>query len=282
MSTVLIEQSYRFALDPEAAQGETVNSWLGASRYWYNAGLAEVKARLDRRAAGEQDVDLPWSYKGLCSVLNAAWREEQAPWVSEVPCGTYMAGFEALGAALRNFSAAKPSGQRVGFPKFKRKGRCQESVLFQRPRVLDARRVEFTSALGPVRVKERMTKLLRLLERDGHARITRATITCRGRHYYVSFTVKRSPKLRRPKRPDHSSPCDLKRVRSYLARACAAAAALNSIGILGVVDFEIVNKLGLVRFVRLARRLGLLGLLPGHGWSFPCCAAADPNGTAAI
>ena len=150
---------------------------MGASRFWYNAGLGEVKNRLDRRAAGEPDVDLPWSYKGLCSVLNAAWRAEQAPWQSEVPCGTYMAGFEALGAALRNFTAGKGSSRRVGFPKFKRKGACQESVFFQHPRLLDARRVEFTRELGPVRVKERMGKLLRLLERDEHARITRATIS---------------------------------------------------------------------------------------------------------
>jgi hypothetical protein len=133
VSTRLIEQSFRFALAPEAAQGEAVNSWLGASRFRYNAGLGEVKARLDRRSAGEQGVDLPWSYKGLCSVLDAAWRSDQAPWGSEVPCGTYMAGFEALGSALRNFSAGKSSGRRVGFPRFKCKGRCQESVLFQRP-----------------------------------------------------------------------------------------------------------------------------------------------------
>lgn len=191
MSTGLIEQSFRFALAPEAAQAGTVNSWLGASRFWYNAGLGEVKARLDRRAAGEPDVDLPWSYRGLCSVLDAAWRAEQAPWGSEVPCGTYMAGFEALGAALRNFTAGKASGRLVGFPK---------SVLFQHPRLLDAR--QFTRALGPVRVKERMTKLLRLLERDEHARITRATLTHHGRHYYVGFTVKRSAKLRRPRHPE--------------------------------------------------------------------------------
>jgi putative transposase len=43
------------------------------------------------------------------------------------------------------------------------------------------------------------------LERDERARVTRATITRRGRHYYVSFTVKRSrtSKLRQPKRPNH-------------------------------------------------------------------------------
>jgi putative transposase len=114
-----------------------------------------------------------------------------------------MAGFEALGAALQNFSKGRQSRHRVGFPGFKRKGQCSESVFFQQPRLLDAHRLELTRALGPVRVKEGMTKLLRVLERDEQARITRATITRRGQRYFVSFTVKRSSdlKLRRPRHP---------------------------------------------------------------------------------
>jgi putative transposase len=196
-----IEQSYQFALDARPSQVRDFGSWLGASRFWFNQGLAEVKTRLDQRAAGVE-VDLPWSYKGLCSVLNAAWREERAPWQAEVPCGTYMAGFEALGAALRNFTEGRTAGRAVGFPRFKRKGSCEESVFFQQPRLLDDRHVEFMRSQGPVRVKERMTKLLQLLAEDEHARIKRATIKRHGRNFYVSFTVVRSAKLRRAKRPD--------------------------------------------------------------------------------
>ncbi|MBV8218785.1 MAG: hypothetical protein JO325_09995, partial [Solirubrobacterales bacterium] len=126
----LVEQSFRFALAPVRDQAATVDCWLGASRYWFNAGLGEVKARLDRRAAGEEDVNLPWSYHGLCSVLNAAWRNERAPWQAELPCGTYMAGFDALGAAFKNFTDGRKAGRHVGFPDFKRKGHCSESVFF--------------------------------------------------------------------------------------------------------------------------------------------------------
>lgn len=150
-------------------------------------------------------MDLPWSYKGLCSVLDAAWRNERAPWQAELPCGTYMAGFDSLGAALKNFSEGRSSGRRVGFPGFKRKDDCQESAFFQHPRLVDTHRVEFARGFGgPVRVKESMKKLQRLLERDDRARISRATLTRHGRHYYVSFTVKRSRalKVRRPKQPN--------------------------------------------------------------------------------
>jgi putative transposase len=63
--------------------------------------------------------------------------------------------------------------------------------------VLDARRVEFDRRLGPVRTRERFTKLLRLLERDEDARVKRATVQRHGSKWYVSFSVVRSPKQRR-------------------------------------------------------------------------------------
>ena len=129
-------------------------SMLGASRFWFNAALGEVKARLDARDAGAIDVDLMWSYKRLCSGLDAGWRNKWALWQADLPCGTYMAGFEALGAPLQNHSKGKASGHKVGFPRFKRRGRCSESVLFQRPRILDARQVELQRSLGPLRSKE--------------------------------------------------------------------------------------------------------------------------------
>lgn len=75
----LVEQGFRFALGPVEAQDEPLSSWLGASRFWFNAGLAEVKSRLDRRASGETEVNLPWSYQGLCGVLDAKWRNQLAP-----------------------------------------------------------------------------------------------------------------------------------------------------------------------------------------------------------
>jgi len=204
-----IEQAYRFALDVRPEQDVFLRACTGASRFWFNQALGEVKARLDRRAAGEE-ISVPWSYKALCSELDASWRATRSSWQREVVCGSYMAGFEALGSALQRFTEGKKTGKRVGFPNFRRKGACCESVLFQKPRLVDARHVEFdTRRCGPIRVKERMTKLLRLLERDPNARVLRATVSQRGRQWYVSFTVRRSPKQRRPCRPGAVAGADL-------------------------------------------------------------------------
>ena len=205
----MIRQTYRFALAPTGMQETFLAMCLGASRFWFNQGLALVMQRLNARRRGEQ-VRLPWSYRALCSELNAELRAELAPWQAEVVSGCYLAGFEALGRALQNFSKARRKGRCARFPQFRRKGgRHAESVIFQRPRILDVRQVEFDRRIGPVRTRERMSKLTRLLERDPQARILRSPVTRRSERWFVSFTVERSRKQRRARRPEAVAGIDL-------------------------------------------------------------------------
>jgi putative transposase len=195
----LIEQAYRFALAPTPEQERFLEACAGASRFFYNWGLSLVETRLQLRRVYGPSVRVPWSYNELCSEF-AKLKDEVAPWRSEVVVGSQQAGLEALGAALQRFLGGRRTARRVGFPRYRRKGRCRESVIFQRPRVVDGRRVEFDRRLGPIRSRERLTKLQRLLERDEHARVKRATVQRRGSKWYVSFTVARSAKQRRARR----------------------------------------------------------------------------------
>jgi putative transposase len=204
----LIEQAYRFELAPSAEQAVFLGACCGAARFWFNQALEEVKRRLDRRAAGEE-VSLPWSYKALCSEFEGDWRAARCGWQREVVCGSYQGGFESLGLALKNFSERRRAGRRVGFPRFRRKGGAHtESVIFQRAKPVDARRVHLDKRIGPVRSKERMSKLIRLLARDEHARILRATLSRKGGRWFISFTVRRSAKRRRARRPQAAAGMD--------------------------------------------------------------------------
>ncbi len=116
--------------------------------------------------------------------------------------GSYQAGLEALGIALQNFSKGRTSGRHVGFPRFRAKGRCHEAVIFQRPRIPDNRHVDLDRRLGPLRTRESLRKLTRLLTNDPQARVLRSTVQRSGGGWVISFAVQRSPKLRRPRRPD--------------------------------------------------------------------------------
>jgi IS605 OrfB family transposase len=157
-----------------------------------------VKERLDERAAGA-DVRVPWSYKSLCSEF-APLKDVVCPWRAEVVVGSQQAGLEALGRALQNFSQARKAGRQVRFPRFRAKGRAHEPVIFQRARIADGRHVLLDRRLGPLRTKEPLRKLIRLLERDEHARILRSTVQRSGSGWAISFTVERSRKQRAPRR----------------------------------------------------------------------------------
>jgi putative transposase len=220
----VIHQAYRFSLAPTASQEEFLASCCGASRYWFNQGLALVKERLDRQRAGE-DVRVPWTYKSLCSEL-APLKDELCPWRSEVVVGSMQAGLEQLGRALQNFSKGRRAGRRIGFPRFRAKGRCRESVIFQRPRIDDCRHVLLDRRIGPMRTKEPMRKLTRLLARDRHARVLRSTVQRTGVGWVISFTVERSRKQRRARRPDAAVGVDLGLAR--LATLSTGQTAANS------------------------------------------------------
>jgi putative transposase len=220
----LIHQAFRFALAPTAGQEAFLTSCCGASRFWFNHGLALVKDRLDRRRAGE-DVTVPWSYKALCSEL-APLKDVICPWRSEVVVGSMQAGLEQLGRALQNHSKARSAGRRVGFPRFREKDRCHESVVFQRPRIPDNRHVMLDGRLGPLRTKESLRKLVRLLERDGNARVLRSTVQRTNGGWIISFTVERSPKPRRPRRSNTVVGLDVGLVR--LATLSTGQTARNS------------------------------------------------------
>jgi putative transposase len=223
----LIRQAYRFAIAPTRQQEDFLSACCGASRFWFNQGLALVKDRLEQRAAG-QGVDVPWSYKSLCVAFRGnAIKDHLAPWRREVVTGSYQAGLEALGSALQNFSAGRRSGKRVGFPRFRKKGRCQESVIFQRPRILDPRHVCLDKRrLGPIKTKESLRKLVRLLERDPHARVRRSTVQRANGGWVISFTVERSPKPRRARRPEAAVGVDVGLAR--LATLSTGRVAANS------------------------------------------------------
>jgi transposase len=88
----------------------------------------------------------------------------------------------------------------VRFPRFRAKGRSHEAFIFQRTRLADSRHVMLDRRLGPVRAKESMRKLMRLLATDPEARVMRATVQQVNGGWVISFTVQRSPKRRRARR----------------------------------------------------------------------------------
>jgi putative transposase len=127
---------------------------------------------------------------------------------------------------LQNYSAAREAGRSVGFPRFRAKGRGHEAVIFQRPRLADNRHVMLDRRLGPLYTKESMRKLARLLDSDPHARVMRSTVQRVNGGWVISFTVQRSAKQRRARRPNAIVGVDLG--LTHLATLSTGHVAANS------------------------------------------------------
>jgi IS605 OrfB family transposase len=189
--TDTVLQAYRFALDPTPRQRRALASHCGAARYAHNWGLELVKARLDQRLTDPSAV-LPWSSYDLQREWNRAKREV-APWWPENSKEAYKSGLDALARALRNFSdskAGRRKGRRMGFPRPKRKGRCQDACRFTTGsiKVLADRKHVQLPRIGVLKTHESTRKLARRLE-QGTARILAATISRAADRWFVSFTV---------------------------------------------------------------------------------------------
>jgi putative transposase len=202
---MLVTQAYRFALDPTPAQERALCSHAGAARFAYNWGLALVRDRLDRRervraaALTEQlpdaeverlvrSVVVPWTLPALRREWNRAKREV-APWWAQNSKEAASSGLACLADGLKAFAESrrgKRAGRRVGFPRFKRRGRCRESFRYTTGAfgVSGRTRVQLPR-VGHVRTHEPTSKLLGKLT-DGSARILSITVSRDGGRWHCS------------------------------------------------------------------------------------------------
>jgi len=103
---------------------------LRSARVADNWGLALVKTRLDQRRT-DLGVQVPWTLPELRREWNRA-KNEAAPWWAENSKEAYSSGLDGPARALRNWSESRSGrrrGRPVGFPQFKKKGRCRRSRL---------------------------------------------------------------------------------------------------------------------------------------------------------
>lgn len=129
-----------FPLDISPSEERLLRSYCGARRFAYNWVLATVKANLDVRRT-EREAGVPedqltpavsWNAKRLSTLWNSV-KDEVAPWWREVSMHAFRSGIVDAAQALENWSQSKKGGRRgrrVGFPRFKKRGRSIESVSF--------------------------------------------------------------------------------------------------------------------------------------------------------
>ena len=210
METVV--QAYRYALDPSPDQACKMGMFAGASRFGYNMMLAEVKATLDARywerllLGGTLTDPQGWSLPALRRTWNAN-KNVWAPWWTDVSKEAFNHGLQCLADGLKNWDdsrCGRRKGAAVGFPRYKRRsGRRSFAYTTGSIYLLPDRHSVQLPRLGRVHTFESTSILARRLE-QGKAKILRATVSCDGGRWYVSFTVEVERVCGRDGRPDHA------------------------------------------------------------------------------
>ena len=178
-------QAYRFALDPTPSQARALQSHAGAARFAWNWGLARCIERYHAEGRWYSAVELHRLWNAIKkSDPTLAW------WAQNSKCA-YQEAFRNLDRALSDFVKSRKGqrkGRRLGFPKFKKRGKCRDSFRITGDRASCSGTTVKLTRIGTIRTHESTRKLARRLE-AGTARILSATVSRTAQRWFVSFTV---------------------------------------------------------------------------------------------
>ena len=178
-------QAYRFALDLTPAGERGCRSHAGASRFAWNWGLAKCNERYDAEGKWYSGTELHKLWNAEKKVdPDLAWWSDNSKWA-------YQEAFRDLDRALKDFVKSKKGqrkGRRLGFPKFKKRGRCRDSFRLDGAQSHCLRDGVALPKLGVMRIHESTRKLASKVE-NGTARILSVTVSRTAQRWFVSFRV---------------------------------------------------------------------------------------------
>jgi putative transposase len=191
-------QAFRFTLDPTDDQASALARHFGARRKAYNWTVAALKADIEAwHATGVETA------KPSLRVLRKRWNsvkdevcvntETAAVWWRECSKEAYADGIAGAVDAYWNWQscrAGRRAGKRVGFPRFKRKGRDADRVCFTTGamRVEPDRRHLTLPVIGTVRTHENTRRIERLIAK-GRARVLAISVRRNGTRLDASVRV---------------------------------------------------------------------------------------------
>jgi putative transposase len=204
-------QAFGFTLDPTEDQARSLARHFGARRKAYNWTVAALKGDIEAwHATGVQTA------KPSLRALRKRWNtvkndicgnaETGEVWWPECSKEAYADGIAGAVNAYWNWQTSrvgKRAGKRVGFPRFKRKGRDADRVCFTTGalRVEPDRRHLTLPVIGTVRTHENTRRIQRLIG-AGRARVLAISLRRNGTRLDASVRVL----VQRPQKPSVALP----------------------------------------------------------------------------
>ena len=172
---MLINKAYRYELDPNNQQRSSFHHHAGVARFTYNWGL-EQRIKLYKEQQGKARLTDAMKQHKLLNSL----KKTQFPWMYQCSKCAPQEALRDLHRAFQNFYRGAKTGNKVGFPRFKRKGVRDSFRLTGRIR-FEGRKLQLPK-IGTVRLKERRTSYF-------NGRILSVTVRRRAHKWFASVTV---------------------------------------------------------------------------------------------
>jgi putative transposase len=172
---MLVNKAYRYELDPNNQQKSSLHQHAGVARFAYNWGLEQRIHLFKINHGKDRFTDAMKQHK----LLNS-FKSTQFPWMYEVSKCAPQEALRDLHRAFQNFYRGREKGQRIGFPRFKRKG-VRDSFRLTGTIRFEDRKIQLPR-IGKVRLKEK-----RVVYCTGH--ILSATVRRRADRWFVSVAV---------------------------------------------------------------------------------------------
>ncbi|TEB04776.1 putative transposase [Pelotomaculum schinkii] len=166
---MIINRAYRYELKPNISQRILLAKHAGCARFAYNWGLAR---RIELYQAEKKSTNAMAQHRALNKL-----KQTDFPWMYEVSKCAPQEALRDLDRAFKNFFTGLKAGEKIGSPKFKKKG------------VHDSFRLT-----GAIKVEEKAVQLprlgiIRLKEESAiGGRILSATVSREADRWFVSFS----------------------------------------------------------------------------------------------
>ncbi len=175
LTSMLIHKAYRYELDPNNVQRTALLQHAGVARFTYNWGL-DQRIKLYKSNQGNDRFTDPMKQHKLLNSM----KKTQFPWMYECSKCAPQEALRDLGRAFKNFYRGLKDGKRIGFPRFKSKGRYDSFRLYGTIRFV-GRKIQLPR-IGKIRVKEKRKQYCK-------GRILSVTVRRRANRWFVSVTV---------------------------------------------------------------------------------------------
>lgn len=176
---MLIHKAYKYELKPNKTQLALFNRYADCARFIWNWGLARKKELWEK----EQKSISAFSLHNELVELKRT--DENYKWLYDISSDIPITTLDYLDKAFQNFFRGLKQGRKVGYPKFKAKGRYDAFTL-------RGRKNQKAIEVFPKAVKLPKLGVIRLKEKTDNFkadRILRATVSRRADRWFVSIIV---------------------------------------------------------------------------------------------